>query len=164
MKKILLMLLFILVAHGVYSQDPWNPTRTYCEIVGTGNLTGTKVKVEIDFGQAKKVWTAHVDNFLVDENGKEIKFNSMVDAMNYMALFGWKFEQAYVITESSGMSKQNVYHYLLSKELDSENNNSGIYTRKDYKDDQAEEKTDKEDKPKKEGFFKKEKGKVDDIY
>ena len=88
----------------------------------------------------------------------------MVDALNYMALFGWKFEQAYVITESSGMSKQNVYHYLLSKELDSENNNSGIYTRKDYKDDQAEEKTDKEENTKKEGFFKKEKGKVDDIY
>lgn len=156
-------MLFTLTALGSYSQDPWNPIRTYCEIVGTGNLTGTKVKIEIDFGQAQKFWSKHSDNFLVDADGKEIKFNSMVDALNYMAQFGWRFEQAYVITENTGMSKQNVYHYLLSRELkEGEGIDAGIYTRGDYKESQ---KTDdvKSDEPK-EKLFKKKRKIEDDIY
>ena len=30
------------------------PYKAYCEIVGTGNITGTKVKIEVDFGQKAK--------------------------------------------------------------------------------------------------------------
>ena len=37
----------------------------------------------------------------------------MVDAMNYMAKSGWVFEQAYYVT----VSGQNVIHWLLSKEV-----------------------------------------------
>lgn len=37
----------------------------------------------------------------------------MVDAMNYMGKRGWEFEQAYVVT----IGNQNVYHWLLSKEI-----------------------------------------------
>lgn len=159
MKKVVFIMLLMLAALNGYSQDPWNPTRTYCEIVGTSNLTGTKVKIEIDFGQEQKYWSKHSDNFLVDADGKEIKFNSMVDALNYMAQFGWKFEQAYVITESSTMSKNNVYHYLLSKELrGDENANSGIYIKGDHESEQVKDKASKEKPAKK----KREIG--DDIY
>ena len=31
------------------------PYKAYCEIVGTGNITGTKVKIEVDFGQKGKM-------------------------------------------------------------------------------------------------------------
>lgn len=156
MKK-LLFLSMLLFSISSFAQDPWNPTRVYCEIVGTGNLTGTKVKIEIDFGQAKKFWSGSNDKFLVDESGKEIKFNSMVDALNYMAQFGWRFEQAYVVTENSTMSKQNVYHYLLSKELTgNEKVDAGIYTRGDYKDEKEEK---QEESPK-----EKRKRSNDDIY
>ena len=58
--------------------------RVYCELVGTGNLLGNKMKVSVDFGQ-RVTWLS--DQQLVDENGKKIKFNSMVDAMNYMGRF-----------------------------------------------------------------------------
>lgn len=159
MKKVVFIMLLMLAALNGYSQDPWNPIRTYCEIVGTGNLTGTKVKIEIDFGQAQKYWSKHSDNFLVDADGKEIKFNSMVDALNYMARFGWKFEQAYVITENSTMSKNNVYHYLLSKELrGDESVNDGIYTKGDHDSEQVKDKAPREKPAKK----KREIG--DDIY
>lgn len=159
MKKLLFIMLFTLTALGGYSQDPWNPLRSYCEIVGTSNLAGTKVKIEIDFGQAQKFWTKHSDNFLVDTDGKEIKFNSMVDALNYMARFGWRFEQAYVITESSSMSKSNVYHYLLSREIrENENVNSGIYIKGEHKNEAT-----KDDEPK-EKIFKKKRNIEDDIY
>ena len=139
MKKLLLSLLLLVTISNVYSQDSAKATQAYCEIVGTGNLTGTKVKIEIDFGQAKKYWTMANDKFMVDESGKEIKLNSMVDAMNYMSTFGWSFVQAYVITESGGMTKQNVYHYILSRNiLPGEKINDGIITKKDFKEQGGE--------------------------
>lgn len=156
MKK-LLFLSMLLFSICTFAQDPWNPTRVYCDIVGIGNLTGTKVKVSIDFGQARKFMDGNHNRSLVDENGKELKFNSMVDALNYMAQLGWKFEQAYVLTENTGMSKQNVYHYLLSKELTgNEKLDAGIYTRGDFKEENTEK---QEESPK-----EKRKRSNDDIY
>lgn len=86
----------------------------YCQLVGTANFTMTKVTVEIDFGQARKVFERN--KRLLDENGKPIKFNSMVDAMNYMGSMGWEFVQAYVVT----VGNSNVYHWLLKKKLKDE--------------------------------------------
>lgn len=83
----------------------------YCEIVGTtANLLGTKVNISIDFGQERK-WAA--DMRLKDEAGKSIKFNSMIDALNFMGTLGWEFVQAYAVT----MGNTNVYHFLLKKEV-----------------------------------------------
>jgi hypothetical protein len=44
---------------------------------------------------------------------KKIKFNSMIDAMNFMGTQGWEFVQAYVMTDNN----QNVRHWLLKKEI-----------------------------------------------
>lgn len=38
----------------------------------------------------------------------------MVDALNYMTQFGWKFVDAYAITMSPN---NHVYHWLLRKEV-----------------------------------------------
>ena len=84
--------------------------RTYCELVGTQSLLG-KTIVSVDFGQV----SLFSDNRMVDENGDVLKFNSMVDAMNYMGALGWEFEQAYVVTHNYGKSSSYVYHWLLSK-------------------------------------------------
>ncbi len=71
----------------------------------------TKVKIDIDYGQEVSFWNQ--DRRLRDENGKSVKFNSMVDALNYMGTLGWEFVQAYVVT----VGQQNVYHWLLKREL-----------------------------------------------
>lgn len=105
MKKILLivcMTLGCILSNG--------QSRTYCELLGMQNLLG-KTIVSVDFGQTSFMR----DNRLVDENGEVLKFNSMIDAMNYMGALGWDFEQAYVVTIGTGNSRQNVYHWLLSK-------------------------------------------------
>lgn len=107
MKKLLLFAFIILSPLLVNAQQKY----VYCEIVGTGKLLSTKVTIEVDFGQATKLWS---NNRLVDENGKAIKFNSMVDAMNWMGNDGWEFVQAYAISAGGG---QNVYHWLLKKEI-----------------------------------------------
>lgn len=116
MKK-LLLIAFLTLPFICFSQDEKPINLTYAEIVGTSKLFSSKVTVEIDFGQENKFFSFRDKNRIIDpETGKPKDFNSMVDAMNYMGTLGWKFVQAYVITESS----TNVYHWLMSRELSSE--------------------------------------------
>lgn len=121
MKKSLL----ILLAFVSLSVMAANPHRVYCELLGKSKFFSAKVKVSIDFGQ-----NPYESKNLVNEKGKSITFNSMVDAMNYMGKLGWNFEQAYVVTNNN----QNVYHWLLSKEI-GENGNikEGFKTKEDFK-------------------------------
>jgi hypothetical protein len=67
------------------------------------------VTVSVDYGDKTGMFQ---DTRVRDEQtGKVEKFNSMVDALNYMSEKGWKFENAYAITTGS----QNVYHFLLKR-------------------------------------------------
>ena len=118
MKKILLIAAFLVVSVAVWAGEPH---QAYCEIVGTGNLTGTKVKIEIDFGQ-KVSWTGQKNQrTLVDEQGKKMEFNSMMDAVNYLAQFGWTLHSTYAVSESKGMGGNgSVYHYILTKTVTSD--------------------------------------------
>lgn len=115
MKKILLTLfmsvLMLSVSTTAWAEEPTQ--RVYAELLGTGtnflNLN-KNVKVSVDLGQFQSAAKAYT---LLDDNGKDIKFNSMVAAMNYMGERGWKFIQAYVVT----VSNQNVLHWLLYKDV-----------------------------------------------
>ncbi len=124
MKKLLLLLVMMLACNFATAQH-----KVFCELLGHGKLFSTKVTVTVDFGQNQ--WQ---NNKLVDENGKNLVFNSMVDAMNFMGKLGWEFEQAYVVT----MGGQNVYHWLLSKTIEEDETISeGFKIKADY---QAEQK------------------------
>lgn len=94
--------------------------KVYCEIVGSGNITGTKVKIEADLGQKRirDTWGGDAARKIVGEDGQEIKFNSMMDAVNFFASLGWSLEFTYAVTDT-GMSKQTVYHYVMSKTVTS---------------------------------------------
>jgi hypothetical protein len=93
------------------------PHKVYCEIVGTGNLSGSKIsKVEVDMGQTSKQWSSK-NRVLVNDQNEKIEFNSMMDAVNYFSKLGWNFVQAYAIAETQGMSRETVYHYILVKEV-----------------------------------------------
>lgn len=100
-------------------------SKIYCELLGTQALLSKKVTVSVDFGQRSKLFS---NDTLVDENGKAIVFNSMVDAMNYMGSLGWEFEQAYIVTIGSGSSATNVYHWLLSKYVDGNGDSANLKT------------------------------------
>ena len=81
----------------------------YVQIVGTSKLLSTKLTIEIDFGQNTKFFSSGKETVVKDENGKNMVFNSMIDALNFMTKNGFEFVNAYAITEDG----QNVYHYLL---------------------------------------------------
>jgi hypothetical protein len=83
----------------------------YVQIVGTARgAWSQKVKIDINFGQKLKAFTSE-DTEIKDENGKELKLNSMIDALNFMVENKYEFVTAYAIT----ILNQNVYHFLLRK-------------------------------------------------
>lgn len=127
MKKVLLFAMMAVFTLSLLAQEPVKKThKVFCELVGTTKFLSAKVNVQIDFGQ-----NPYKDRRIVDENGKSKTFNSMVDAMNYMGELGWEFEQAYVVT----MGNQNVYHWLLSKDVaEGELATEGLITKGDLKD------------------------------
>lgn len=124
MKKLFLSLAVIMICNLASAQQ-----KVYCELLGHSKIFGPKLTVTIDFGQNQ--WQ---NNKLVDESGKALSFNSMIDAMNFMGKLGWEFEHAYVVTIGSGSSAQNVYHWLLSKYIiEEERIDEGLTTKAQHK-------------------------------
>lgn len=118
MKKYILMTLvivFTLASTGSAEARNPEPRRVYAELVGisTGLFKfGKNVKVTVDLGQ----YQSSMKNYtLQDENGKDITFNSMVAAMNYMGECGWKFVQTYIETSND----RQIHHWLLYKDISS---------------------------------------------
>lgn len=95
------------------------PYEVYCEIVSYSNgLFTNRVIVEIDFGQFSDFWS--LDNRLVDEFGKALVFNSILDAANYLAERGWVFRQAYIVQSfSEGTSSSPRNHWIMAKTVTS---------------------------------------------
>jgi hypothetical protein len=80
---------------------------TYCELLGIQKrILSTKIAIKVDYGDG-------IPKFIVNEStGKLEMFNSMAGALNFMAKFGWEFQQAYVVTTGS----QDVYRWLLKRQ------------------------------------------------
>jgi hypothetical protein len=104
--------------------EGFNPAakRVYAQLSCEQQLFSTKVKVSIDFGQSTSWLSSMSESRLVDRNGKEIKFNSMIDALNYLTQFGWRFAQAYVVPTGSGgrdnVSVGGTTYWILYKDVD----------------------------------------------
>lgn len=110
MKKILLFVALI-TATTLFAQET---KEVYCHVspgMGT-SWFGNDCTISVDFGQAKKITQPQI---VVDEMGEPIIFNSIIDALNWMSSLGWRFKQAFTITDP--LSKDNIYHYLLAKEI-----------------------------------------------
>jgi hypothetical protein len=88
--------------------DGTKQAEQYCMVTGTRALLSNKVTITVDYGQPTKWLT---DNRIKDETGKVEKFNSMIDALNYMTNDGWTFVCAYPIT----MGNSLVYVYTMKK-------------------------------------------------
>ena len=110
MKNILLFVILITTT-TLFAQET---KEVYCHVspgMGT-SWFGNDCTISVDFGQAKKITQPQI---VVDEMGEPIVFNSIIDALNWMSSLGWRFKQAFTITDP--LSKDNIYHYLLAKEI-----------------------------------------------
>ena len=98
MKKYLLFFSFSLIVSLSFAQ-----TDSFCEISSFPSLRA-KCKITMDFGQYAKIRLGTSDQLIVDENGADREFNSMIDALNFLVSKGWEFVQAYSASESGGAS------------------------------------------------------------
>lgn len=84
MKRIITSLLLFLVVMCSYAQTK----RYYCEVKGIEKELSSGLKIIFDFGNqaSYNMWgdLSSKLKFVDEKNGEEIKFNSMVDAANYM--------------------------------------------------------------------------------
>ena len=96
-----LSLLLILMLGGINAQEP---RPAYCDLMAFNAFGGSKVYITIDLGQE------HTGTICCSQN-KPVKFNSYIDALNYMATLGWKVKDTYFLPET----KQQVLHFLLEK-------------------------------------------------
>jgi len=103
MKKGLFLLCLCFL--GIQVLNAQKATYHYAKIYSQPNLNNKRISVCIDFGQSRK---ASNDNRIRADSGELQKFNSMIDALNYMAEEGWEFVQAY-------SPAPNYYHYLIRK-------------------------------------------------
>jgi hypothetical protein len=83
----------------------------YCEVVATGKLLSNKVTIDIDYGEERSFWK---DHRLKDDNGRFKKFNSVIDAINYLGKQGWKLVNAFPVSTTNGPM---VYHYVFKKDF-----------------------------------------------
>ena len=84
--KLLLVVCFVMCAGSVFAQH-----RYFCELKSVENNASSSMYVIFDFGTRSSYNLLGVDNdkTVVDEKGKEINFNGIVDAADYMADRGW---------------------------------------------------------------------------
>jgi hypothetical protein len=109
MKK-LLVLIIVLFSYGKsFSQADTTKIEQYCAVVATPRLLSSRVTIDIDYGERRSVWN---DNRLKTEEGKVKKFNTVIDALNYMGNNGWQLVNAFPI--STGTNTY-VYHYVFRK-------------------------------------------------
>ena len=107
MRKILLLCL--LASNGLYAQK----LEKYCEVVATGRLFSKKVTIEVDFGEERSFFK---DTRLRDDDGAVVRFNSLVDALNYMGTQNWHLVNAFPL--STGGAGGKVLHFYFRKEYD----------------------------------------------
>ena len=129
MKKFLLICLLALNLGVINVQAH----RYYCEVTGRQSDFDSSMKVIFDFGTSftRDFWGDLSSRLkFVNENGNEIEFKSMVDAMNYMSDRGWSFLQAFATyTEGS-----EIQHWILYKDADTqEKAKEGIMTKEEWK-------------------------------
>ena len=93
----------LLLSTVSYSQD-----YRYCEVQEVSLLSKTIIK--LDFGQRSGFFSS--GNLLVDDEGKEIKFNSGMQAVNYMAEYGWELFFAIPMNRnaSDGAKDHEIHH------------------------------------------------------
>ncbi len=83
----------------------------YVQIIGTGRGLSTKMNVRLDFGQETKSISFKNGLKIKDEKGNTVKFNSMIDALNFMSANGYEFQFAYTSKEND----DDALYYILKR-------------------------------------------------
>ena len=117
MKKLLILfalLIPIFCKAQTASPDTSKAKEVYCMVIATGKLFSNKVSIQVDFGQETSWWKGNHGEAIKNDSGNVVNFNSVIDALNYMASKGWIFVNAYALSEGSS---GRVLNYVMRKPL-----------------------------------------------
>lgn len=92
MKKIFIITIVFFSSFNLFAQTDTSKVEQYCQIIITPRLLSNKVTIDVYFGEEKSIW---IDSRLKAYDGTVKKFNTVVDALNYMGKEGWLFINAY---------------------------------------------------------------------
>ena len=110
MKKLLVIGIFLISTLISNAQTDTSKVEQYCQIIATPRLLSNKVTIDIDFGEEKSFWR---DTRLKTDEGKVKKFNTVIDALNYMGREGWLFINAYPVLTGG----TEIYHFAFKKQF-----------------------------------------------
>jgi hypothetical protein len=108
MKKFIIITTVLLISIVSNAQMDTSKVEQYCQLIVTQRLLSNKVTIDLDFGEEKSFWK---DTRLKNSDGKVKKFNTVIDAMNYMGTAGWVFINAYPVR----MAESEIYHFAFKK-------------------------------------------------
>src|SRR5450432_4157642 len=106
MKKLLIVGIVIFSSLVLNAQADTSKVEQYCQVIATPRLLSNKVTIDIDFGEEKSFWR---DCRLKAYDGRFKKFNTIIDALNYMGRDGWIFINAYPV-----IYQEQNFHFVLS--------------------------------------------------
>lgn len=115
MKRFLfLTALLMLVLSNVNAQTNNSQEKrvTYCELLNYNYGGYGKLKVLVDFGNLSK----GSYSVLCDNDGKKIKFKTIIEAINKMADCGWRVIESYHVSAWN----YKITHYLMEKVVTSD--------------------------------------------
>ena len=110
MKKILIISIVLLSSIALNAQTDTSRVEQYCQVIATPRLLSNKVTIDIDFGDEKSFWR---DSRLKTDDGRLKKFNTVIDALNYMGLAGWTFINAYPVRRGD----TEIFHFAFKKQF-----------------------------------------------
>jgi len=92
----------------VYENDK---IEVFCDLISRKKFLGTDESIMINYGNRDSLWIDEKIYTLMSEELK--KYNSIIDALNYMGNEGWKTINSY----SSSKESYTIEHYILKKEI-----------------------------------------------
>jgi hypothetical protein len=108
MKKTIILFVLIVGTLHSYAQTDSIKVEQFCQVIASPRLLSNKVTIDIDFGDEKKFWS---DTRLRTGEGRVKKFNTIIDAMNFMGREGWSFINAYPVKNGD----TEIFHFAFRK-------------------------------------------------
>ncbi|HTL10376.1 MAG TPA: hypothetical protein VL307_19010 [Chitinophagaceae bacterium] len=109
-KRIIVLSMVLFYAAGMQAQADSSKVEQYCQLMVTQRMLSNKVTVDIDYGDEKSYWK---DSRLTSSDGRLKRFNTIIDAMNYMGQAGWTFISAYPVHIGS----TEIFHFAFRKQF-----------------------------------------------
>lgn len=109
-RKFIVLSMVLLYATCIHAQRDTSKVEQYCQLMVTQRILSNKVTIDIDYGEEKSYWK---DSRLTGSDGKFKKFNTIIDAMNYMGQAGWVFISAYPVHIGS----TEIFHFAFKKQF-----------------------------------------------